>query len=70
MFSWIVSKVKNYGVGHAIQALDNIEVPLGNKIQTSIDEFRKLDGYGIAKMMIDEIQGLLYSYFKIKPPEK
>ena len=66
MFAW----VKRWGVGKAIDALDNIEEPLGKKIQDSIDEFRKLDGRGIAKMMVDEVQSLLRSYFKIELPDK
>ena len=65
MFNWL----KNWGAKHAIAALDNIEAPLGKKIQDSIDEFRKLDGYGVAKLLIDEVQSLLYSYFKITPPD-
>lgn len=66
---WLLTKIKNYGIKAAIQSLDNIEQPLGKKIQDSIDEFRKLDGYGVSKMMVDEIQDLLYAYFKITPPE-
>lgn len=64
---WILTKIKNYGIAKAIDALDNIERPLGVRIQNSIDEFRKLDGYGVAVMMVDEIQLLLRSYFKILP---
>lgn len=67
--SWILAKIKNYGMAKAIDALDNIERPLGIRIQNSIDEFRKLDGYGVAVMMVDEIQSLLRSYFKIPPPK-
>jgi len=69
MFNWIVSKIKNFGVGHAIDALDNIEKPLGDRIDASLKEFNKLDAYGVAKMMIDEIQDLLRAYFKIPKPE-
>ncbi len=65
MLNWI----KNWGIGHAIQALDNIEPVLGTKIQNSLADFHKLDGQGVAKLMIDEIQTLLYAYFKITPPK-
>jgi len=67
---WILSKLKNYGVAKAIDALDNIEKPLGDKINSSIKQFNELDGYGIAVLVIDEIQGLLRAYFKIPPPGK
>lgn len=68
MFTWIASKIKNFGVNKAIEALDNIEKPLGERIDASIKKFNELDGYGIAKMVIDEIQDLLRAYFKIPPP--
>lgn len=67
---WILTKIKNYGMAKAIDALDNIERPLGVRIQNSIDEFRKLDGYGVAVIMIDEIQSLLRAYFRIPPSQK
>lgn len=67
--SWLISKIKTYGVRAAISALDNIEKPLGAKINSSIKEFAQLDGYGVAKLTIDEIQFLLYAYFQIQPPE-
>ena len=68
--SWLLSKIKNYGVGHAITALDNLEKPLGDKINSSIKQFSELDGYGIAVLVIDQVQELLRSYFKIPPSEK
>lgn len=67
---WILDKIKNWGIGAAVEALDNLEKPLGEKIQSSIDEFRKLDGYGVAKMIIDEVQELLRDYFKLPPKEE
>ncbi len=70
MFSWIATKIKNFGVAKAINALDNLEGPLGDRITNSIQEFQKLDGYGIAVLMIDEVQDLLRAYFKIPPPQK
>lgn len=70
MFKWIFNKIKTYGVGAAIEALDNLERPLGEKIDASIKEFNKLDGYGIAKMVIDWIQELLRAYFKLPETQK
>jgi hypothetical protein len=66
--SWLISKIKNFGVKAAVQALDNLEKPLGDKINSSIKQFAELDGYGVAKLVIDEIQQMLYAYFGITPP--
>lgn len=70
MFTWIFTKFKNFGVSKAIAALDNLEVPLGQKIDASIKEFGQLNGYGISVMVIDELQDLLRAYFKIEAPKK
>ncbi len=69
MFSGWIKKIKNWGIGAVIDGLDNIEKPLGDHIQNSIDEFRKLDGHGLAKMVIDQIQSLLRAYFKLPSKE-
>ena len=68
--NWLISKIKNWGIGAAIEALDNLEQPLGDKIQSSIDEFRKLDGHGVAILLVDEAQEILRAYFGLKPKEK
>ncbi len=70
MFTWIINKIKVYGVAKAIDALDNLEKPLGDRITLSIQKFNELDGYGIAVLMIDEVQSLLRSYFKIEAPKQ
>lgn len=68
--SWLLNKIKTIGVGAAINALDNLEKPLGDRFQASIDEFRKLDGHGAAILIIDQVQDFLRAYFKIEPPKK
>jgi len=68
MFTWIVAKFKNFGVGQAIAALDNLEKPLGDKLQSSIKEFSELDGHGAAILIIDEVQTFLRAYFHIPEP--
>lgn len=68
--NWIINKIKNFGVAKAIDALDNLEKPLGDRIKASMDQFQQLDAYGIAKMMIDEVQDLARDYFKIPAPAK
>ena len=70
MFGWIISKIKNFGVEKAIEALDNLEKPLGDRLDESIKKFSELDGHGAAILIIDEVQELLRAYFKIPPPSK
>lgn len=68
--SWIITKLKAFGIKAAIQALSNIERPLGEKINSGIKQFAELDGYGVARLVIGEIQQMLYAYFNIPvPPE-
>lgn len=68
MFSKWFSKLKNFGVEKAINALDNVEKPLGDKIEVIRYQFEKLDSYGIAKLIIDQVQDVLRAYFKLPPP--
>ena len=70
MFSWVINKLKSFGVRAAVEGLDNLKAPLGDQIQKSIDEFGKLDGRGVAILVVDEAKLYLYSYFGIKPAEK
>lgn len=65
MFKKWLDRIKNWGVKHAIDALDNLEKPLGAKIQGSLDEIHKLDGYGLAKWIVDEVQEWLRIYFNL-----
>ena len=69
MFKWITDKIKTYGVSHAVDALDRLEKPLGDRIEASMEKFNELDPHGLAKIMIDEVQSLLRAYFGIKDPE-
>lgn len=70
MFNSWIQKIKNWGVGAAIDALDAAEGPLGDRIQGSIDEFRKLDGHGVAILLVDEIQSFLREFFKLPAKPK
>ena len=65
VLKWAVDKVKNFGVGAAINALDNIEKPLGDRIEQIREQFVQLSSYGMAKMLVDNVQDLLRKYFKI-----
>jgi len=68
--NWLINKIKVWGIGAAVEALDRLEQPLGDKIQDSIDEFRKLDGHGVAILLVDQAQEMLRAYFNLPKPEK
>lgn len=68
MFSGLWNKIKNFGVGKAIEALDNIEKPLGDKIEEKKKMLQLLDSQGLAKWIVDEVQFWLRSYFKVPQP--
>lgn len=68
MWKSLLLKIKNYGVSKAIDALDNLEQPLGERLELLRKQIEELDSQGFAKLLIDEIQTLLRQYFKI--PEK
>lgn len=68
MLSGFFARIKNWGVGHAIDALDNLEKPLGEKIDAQLARLRELDAYGLAKWIVDEVQEWLRAYFKLPPP--
>ena len=63
------AKIKNYGVGKAINALDNLEQPLGDKLEAQRKKIEQLDSYGLSKWIVDEVQDWLRSYFKIPQPQ-
>lgn len=67
--NWFFSKIKNYGVGKTIDALDNLEGPLGEWFDKSIKEFSELNGKGAAILIIDQVQFMMRAYFKIPQPE-
>lgn len=58
-------KIKNFGVGKAIDALDNIEEPLGNRIEIQRKKIAEMDSQALSKWIVDEVQGWLRAYFKI-----
>lgn len=68
MFKMILDKIKNFGIGHAINALDNLEKPLGEKLEAQQKRLEQLDSYGLAKWIVDEVQEWLRAYFKIPFP--
>lgn len=68
MFSGFFAKIKNFGVGKAIDALDNLEEPLGDKLEDQRKKIEQLDSYGLSKWIVDEVQEWLRAYFKIPPP--
>lgn len=59
------NKIKNFGVGKAIDALDNIEEPLGNRIEIQRKKIAEMDSQALSKWIVDEVQGWLRAYFKI-----
>lgn len=64
----IITKIKNWGIGHAVDSLDNLEQPLGDKIEAQLAKIRELDGRGLAKWIVDEVQDWLRLYFQLPPP--
>lgn len=69
MLSGIWQKIKNFGVGKAIDALDNLEKPLGDKLEDQRKKLEQLDSYGLSKWIVDEVQKWLRAYFKIPEPQ-
>lgn len=67
-FKGLGDKIKNWGIGKAIDALDNLEQPLGDKLEAQRQKLEKLDSYGLSKWIVDEVQEWLRAYFKIPPP--
>lgn len=71
MLSGFFAKIKNFGVGKAIDALDNLEKPLGDKLAEQQKKLELLDSYGLSKWIVDQVQFWLREYFKIpQPPAK
>lgn len=68
MLSGLWQKIKNFGVGKAIDALDNLEKPLGDKLEDQRKKLEQLDSYGLSKWIVDEVQEWLRAYFKIPAP--
>lgn len=68
MFSGLWQKIKNFGVGKAIDALDNIEKPLGDKIEDKKKILQLMDSQALAKWIVDEVQFWLREYFKVPQP--
>lgn len=68
MFLRWIQKIKNFGVGKAIDALDNLEKPLGDRIEEQKKKISAMDSYALATWIVDEVQVWLRDYFKISPP--
>lgn len=59
------NKIKNFGVGKAINALDNIEKPLGDKIEEQRQKIASMNSYELSTWIVDQVQWWLRAYFKI-----
>lgn len=75
MFKKWFLRFKYWGLGSAIDALDNFKTPLGTKIQADLDQIHELSGYGLACWLIEEVKSWLRIYFKLPvvdatPPKK
>lgn len=66
MFSGLWQKIKNFGVGKAIDALDNLEKPLGDRIEEQKQKINSLNSQQLSKWIVDEVQKWLRIYFNIK----
>lgn len=64
------NKIKNFGVGKAINALDNIEKPLGDKIEEQRQKIASMNSYELSTWIVDQVQWWLRAYFDIPQPEK
>lgn len=69
MFSWILKRIRNFGVIHAIESLDDLQQPLANHFNASIQKFSELDGNGLSFMVIAELKSFLCHYFDVQLPE-
>lgn len=65
---FFIEWIKNFGVGHAIDALDNLEIPLGNEIEKQKQKIQSMNSRQMAVWIVDQVQSWLRKYFKIDPP--
>lgn len=65
MFKKLFSSIKNYGVGKAIDSLDNLEPILAEKIEEQKKKINAMTSKEQSKWIIDEVQGWLRHYAKI-----
>lgn len=66
IFKKITEKIKNLGVGAAINSLDNFEAPLADLIEEKKKEFNSMSSEQQSKWIIDKIQQALRVYANIK----
>jgi len=66
IFKKIAEKIKNFGVGAAINSLDNFEAPLADLIEEKKKEFNSMSSKEQATWIIDKIQTALKIYANIK----
>lgn len=66
IFKKITEKIKNLGVGAAINSLDNLEAPLADLIEEKKKEFNSMSSEQQSKWIIDKIQQALRVYANIK----
>lgn len=65
MFKKILARIKNYGVGKAIDSLDNFEAPLAAKIEEQKVKINSMTSEQQAKWIVDEVQSALRIYANI-----
>lgn len=67
IFKRIAAKIKNVGVGTAINMLDNFEAPLAVKIEEQKAKLNAMSSEQQSKWIIDTIQAALRIYANIPP---
>ncbi len=58
----IIQKIKNVGVGKAIDLLDNFEKPLAQKIEAEKQKLNSMSSEEQAKWIVDAVQTALRIY--------
>lgn len=65
---FLLNWIKRYGIGSAIDAMDNLEKPLGDQIENEKKKIAAMDSQALAKWIVDKVQDGLRKWFKIDPP--
>ena len=66
MFKNLINRIKAFGVGKAINALDLLEGQLESKLEEFKKETSKMDSHQMAVFLIDQVQDALRQHFKLK----
>lgn len=69
MFSGLMDKIRNWGVGKAIAALDLLEPILTERLNDAKKQIDEMDSKQLSVYLIDQVQDTLRKHFNI-PEEK